>query len=99
MDHPRARSDEEVAAPTAAEREGTVAPSLTISVVVPAYNAAHYLERSLPPLIAMRDQGDVAEVLLMDDCSTDPASREIAERLGAWVIVMERNGGPGAARN
>lgn len=81
------------------ERVGAVTPSLAISVVVPAYNAAHYLEHSLPPLIAMRDQGDVVEVLVVDDCSTDPASRELAVRLGAQVIVMERNGGPGAARN
>ena len=101
IDHPRARPDAEVAAtaPTSAKRERPVAPNLTISVVVPAYNAARYLECSLPPLIAMRDEGEVAEVLLMDDCSTDPISREVAERLGARVIVMERNGGPGAARN
>lgn len=100
MDHARASPDAEVAAtPTPADRECALAPSLAISVVVPGYNAAPYLERSLPPLIAMRDQGDVSEVLLIDDCSTDPASREVAERLGAQVIVMERNGGPGAARN
>ncbi len=73
------------------------APS--ISVIVPAYNAAHYLERSLPPLIAMRDRGDIIEVLVVDDCSPDPSNIAAAERLGATVIRMARNGGPGAARN
>jgi glycosyltransferase involved in cell wall biosynthesis len=99
MDHSRARPDADAATPAAAEKAGAVTPHLAISVVVPAYNAAHYLERSLAPLMAMREQGEVAEVLLIDDCSTDPASRELAERLGARVIVMERNGGPGGARN
>jgi GT2 family glycosyltransferase len=70
-----------------------------ISVVIPAYNAADFLEHSLPPLIAMREQGEVAEVMVVDDCSTDPAGRDFAERLGAQVIVMEHNGGPGGARN
>lgn len=71
----------------------------SISVVVPAYNAARYLVRSLPPLIAMRERGEVAEVLVVDDCSTEASSVEIAERCGATVIRMPQNGGPGAARN
>ncbi len=73
--------------------------SPTISVIVPAYNAAHYLERSLPPLIAMRERGEIAEVLVVDDCSPDPSNVETATRLGATVLRMKQNGGPGAARN
>lgn len=72
---------------------------LKISVITPAYNAAHYLERSLPPLIAMRERGEIEEVLVVDDCSTEKSNIEVAERLGATVIRMPRNGGPGAARN
>lgn len=75
------------------------AGSLTISVIVPAYSAAHYLEESLPPLIAMRARGDVVEVLVVDDCSPDGATAETARRLGATVLRMPENGGPGAARN
>lgn len=71
----------------------------TISVIVPAYRAAHYLERALPPLIALRDRGAVAEVIVVDDCSPEPSTIETAERHGATVLRMTRNGGPGAARN
>lgn len=71
----------------------------TISVIMPAYNAAHYLEISLPPLLAMRERGEITEVLVVDDCSPDPSNVATAERLGATVIRMARNGGPGAARN
>jgi glycosyltransferase involved in cell wall biosynthesis len=68
-------------------------------VIVPAFNAAHYLEVSLPPLIALRNSGQIAEVIVADDCSTDPASVASAERHGAAVLRMAKNGGPGAARN
>ena len=71
----------------------------SISVIIPAYNASYYLERSLPPLIAMRDAGDVLEVILVDDCSTEASNIETATRLGATILKMPRNGGPGAARN
>lgn len=73
--------------------------SLKISVIMPAYNAAHYLEVSLPPLIAMRQRGEIEEVLVIDDCSPDPSNIAVAEKLGAVVIRMPKNGGPGAARN
>lgn len=73
--------------------------SPTISVIMPAFNAAHYLERSLPPLIKLRDQGDVSEVIVVDDCSTDPTNIETARRLGATIMSTPVNSGPGAARN
>jgi len=66
---------------------------------MPAYNAAHYLEKSLPPLVAMRERGEILEVIVVDDCSPDPSNVETAQRLGASVIKMAQNGGPGAARN
>lgn len=72
---------------------------LAISVIMPAYNAAHYLERSLPPLMAMLARGEVCEVLVVDDCSPDPTNVETIEKFGATLIRMPRNGGPGAARN
>lgn len=72
---------------------------LTISVIMPAYNAAHYLKLSLPPLIAMRDRGEVLEVLVVDDCSPDPSNVAMAQSLGATVVRMPSNAGPGAARN
>lgn len=71
---------------------------LTISVVMPAYNAAHYLPRVLTPLLDMLAAGEVAEVLVVDDQSTDNTAALAAE-MGARVLVTPQNGGPGLARN
>lgn len=83
----------------AIERDDAASGAPKISVIMPAYNAAHYLELSLPPLIAMRERGEIVEVLVVDDCSPDPSNIATAQRLGATVIRMAKNGGPGAARN
>lgn len=58
--------------------------------VMPAYNAARTLERTvadIPP-------GTVDEIVLVDDCSRDNTV-EIAERLGLTVIRHEKNLGYG----
>lgn len=69
-----------------------------ISVVMPAYNAAHLLPLVLAPLIDMLRAGEIAEILVVDDRSTDETAA-VAAALGARVLVMPKNGGPGAARN
>ncbi len=69
-----------------------------ISVVMPFYNAAHYLERSLPPLLEMCAHGDILEVIAVDDGSTD-SSTSTAAGLGAKVVSSDGGAGPGAARN
>ncbi len=74
------------------------ASDLSISVVVPAYNAAHLLPDVLAPLLAMQTSGEVSEVLVIDDCSTDDTA-QVARDLGARVLATPQNGGPGAARN
>lgn len=71
---------------------------LTISVVMPAYNAAHLLPRVLPPLLEMQKAGEIAEVLVVDDQSTDSTAAD-AKAMGARVMVTPQNGGPGVARN
>jgi len=71
---------------------------LKITVVMPAYNAAHYLPRVLTPLLEMLAAGEVDEVLVVDDQSTDNTA-DAARDMGANVIVAPKNGGPGAARN
>lgn len=70
----------------------------TISVVMPAYKAAHLLDQVLTPLLAMRAAGEVDEVLVVDDVSPDDTAAK-ARAMGATVLVMPKNGGPGAARN
>jgi len=71
---------------------------LSISVVMPAYNAATLLPRVLAPLMEMLHCGEVEEVLVVDDRSTDDTA-EVARDLGARVLETPVNGGPGAARN
>ncbi len=72
--------------------------ALSISVVMPAYNAEHLLDRVLTPLMKMLESGDVQEVLVVDDRSTDGTAAK-ARKMGATVLIMPVNGGPGAARN
>jgi glycosyltransferase involved in cell wall biosynthesis len=68
---------------------------MRISVVIPAYNAAHFLPRCLSSVFAQTLKP--AEVIVVDDGSTDD-SAEIARKLGARV-VSRPNGGLSAARN
>ena len=48
--------------------------ALTISVIMPVYNAAAYLPRALPPLIEMMRRGEVLEVIAVDDTSSDDSA-------------------------
>ncbi len=65
---------------------------------MPVYNARAFIERSLPPLLAMQRRGEVAEVIVVDDGSTD-GSPALAAMLGATVIPSGGRLGPGGARN
>lgn len=77
----------------------TQAPGpVTVSVVMPAFNAAPFLARSLPPLIALAQSGLVLEVLVVDDGSTDDTAA-LAAHLGATVVAAADRAGPAAARN
>ena len=39
---------------------------LTISVIMPVYNGIEFIKQSLPPLVAMRDRGEVAGLVVSD---------------------------------
>jgi glycosyltransferase involved in cell wall biosynthesis len=68
-----------------------------ISVIVPAFNAGEYLQRSLAAIFA--SQGPSYECILVDDGSTDD-SGSIARQLGARVIHLSEGPlGPAHARN
>ena len=79
-------------------QHGDEVKRITISVVVPAYNASGYIRRVMAPLIEMLEAGDVEEVLVVDDCSTDDTA-DICREMGATVLRTPQNGGPGLARN
>lgn len=71
---------------------------LSISVIMPVYNGIEFIKQSLPPLVAMRECGEVVEVIVVDDTSSDDTP-DVARRLGADVMPSGGRLGPGAARN
>lgn len=71
----------------------------TLSVVVPAFNAPDNLRRCLEALAASTVEH---QLIVVDDCSDDPTTIAMAEAAGAErgaYVRLERNSGPGAARN
>jgi glycosyltransferase involved in cell wall biosynthesis len=78
--------------------DSSAASPLSISVIMPVYNGCAFIDKSLPPLVAMLESAEVLEVLVVDDSSSDK-SIEMAERLGARVIPSGGRLGAGGARN
>ncbi|GMQ88809.1 MAG: hypothetical protein BMS9Abin09_0247 [Gammaproteobacteria bacterium] len=76
----------------------TVAGQPKISVIMPVYNGRDFIVKSLPPLQRMLERGEVSEIVVVDDSSTDDTAN-IAAGLGARVIPSGGRLGPGAARN
>jgi GT2 family glycosyltransferase len=67
----------------------------TVTVVIPAYNAAAYLPQTVGAVMAAV-RGE--RVLVVDAGSTD-GTAEVAVRLGAEVIRLDERAGPALARN
>lgn len=82
------------------ERRVRVGP---VTAVIPCYNCASTLERAVASVMAQTLRP--AELILVDDASTDSTHqviKEICDRYGAdWVraISLQRNAGPATARN
>lgn len=69
-----------------------------VSVVVVNWNGERYLDACLRSVFALA--GGVAEVLVVDNASTDGSLALLRERHPAVrVLRLERNGGPAPARN
>jgi GT2 family glycosyltransferase len=66
-----------------------------LAVVVPAYDAAHFLGRSLPALLGA---GPDLPVVVVDAGSTD-GTGTLARELGARVVRLPEREGPAGARN
>ena len=76
-------------------RDARAVPA-AISVVVPVYNGEATLARCLAPLVAFAVDGEIAELIVVDDGSTD-ASAWIAAEAGARVVPSGGRVGPGGA--
>jgi glycosyltransferase involved in cell wall biosynthesis len=69
----------------------------TISVVIPAYNAADYLPETLQSVFAQ--SYPVHEVIVVNDGSTDHTDRVLQSFGGRIRQVYQENAGEGASRN
>lgn len=67
-----------------------------ISVIIPLHNGSGYIEECLGAL--GKSLYGSFETIVIDDASTDE-SREICSGLGVKVIALDRQSGPGGARN
>lgn len=70
-----------------------------VSIIIPCYNAGEHIDETVASALA-QTYPDV-EVIVVDDGSTDPATRQVLARAG-WPrtrILHQANAGPSAARN
>ena len=81
-------------------------PQQTLAVIIPVFNGAETLLRTLDSVVTQTRQPD--EIVVVDDASTNPEMRELLENLAASatyceipikVLVNPVNAGVGAARN
>ena len=68
-----------------------------ISVIIPAYNAAAFLERTL--VRVFRQQRPAHEVIIIDDGSTDETPRLLEKYMDKIIYKKIRNSGCSVARN
>jgi glycosyltransferase involved in cell wall biosynthesis len=68
----------------------------SVTVVIPAYNAARTLGETLASV--MRQTLPVAEIIVVDDGSTD-GTAAVATACGGVRLLRQQNAGPGAAAN
>lgn len=76
----------------------TSSSDVSVTVVIPSFNAEHYLEEALTSLYAQSYQD--FEVVIVDDGSTDTTA-ELAKRFldDRTRLVVKENGGCASARN
>lgn len=60
------------------------------SVVIPVHNCADYLAQALPEVLAQMSDRDDAEIIVVDDASSDDPAR-VVERLGRGRVTYRPN--------
>lgn len=81
---------------------GEVPSAPWLSVLIPVYNVAGFLQECIDSVMHQADEG--VEVLAVDDCSTDDSLARLQALSAHWngrlrVLRHESNGGLSAARN
>jgi glycosyltransferase involved in cell wall biosynthesis len=69
----------------------------TISVIIPAYNAAAFVGRAIES--ALNQTYPALEILVIDDGSRDCTADRVSEYPAPVRLLCQQNGGPAAARN
>lgn len=79
---------------------------MKISVIIPTYNRAHMIKKSIDSALKQIGQGEefeISEIIVVDDCSLDDTKsvmNEIVQRSEkVKYYCLKKNGGPSAARN
>lgn len=75
---------------------------MQVSIIMPYYNAAKYIEETIGAIIAQTYKD--WELIIVDDCSPAPDTEEVLNNITALdarirVLRTPRNGGAGMARN
>lgn len=75
-----------------------------ISIIIPCYNVASYIDRCFQSLLVQTIGFDKLEIILIDDCSTDDTWSKLTAIEAAYpesvmIIHCDENGHQGMARN
>lgn len=75
-----------------------------ISVIVPCYNVAPYIDRCVHSLLSQTIGAECLELIFVDDASTDSTVQKLSQWEARYpesimVVVCEKNGRQGRARN
>lgn len=71
--------------------------NITITTVIPAYNAGQYIARAIDSVLAQTRPAD--EIIVVDDGSTDDTAAIVAQYANKVKCIHQQNAGETAARN
>jgi glycosyltransferase involved in cell wall biosynthesis len=74
-------------------------PRPGLSVVMPLYNAQATIDDCLAPLLQMLARGEIDELIVVDDGSTDRSVELVTRHAAVQLVPSPARAGPGAARN
>lgn len=74
---------------------------MDLSVIIPCYNSGKYLQDALDSVAGADNAGKYKlEVIIVDDGSTDPLTKDLlAACANRYTVIYKENGGPASARN